>query len=55
MDPLEQSPRGDILYKYTLQWDEAYQDVKAVLAEREHMPNKAERRAIRQDRAKKGR
>ncbi|NMT64375.1 putative bifunctional diguanylate cyclase/phosphodiesterase [Marinobacter orientalis] len=54
VDPTEQAPRGDILYKHTPQWNEAYQDIKSVLAEREHVPNKAERRTIRQARAKQG-
>lgn len=49
----EVSTGSDILYKNTPQWNEAYHDVKTVLANREHMPNKQQRRAIRQERARK--
>ncbi|MDX1634581.1 MAG: hypothetical protein R3280_08095 [Marinobacter sp.] len=44
---------SDILYKNTPQWNQAYRDLKAVLENREHMPNKQQRRAIRQERARK--
>lgn len=40
-----------IEYKDTPAWQRAYRELKAVLATREHVPNKQERKAMRQARA----
>ena len=42
-----------IQYKNTKEWREAYADVKEVLSTREHVPNKKERKLLRQQKAKK--
>lgn len=42
-----------IQYKNTKEWREAYADVKEILSTREHVPNKKERRLLRQQKAKK--
>ena len=42
-----------IQYKNTNEWREAYADVKEILSTREHVPNKKERRLLRQQKAKK--
>lgn len=44
---------GYIEFKDTAEWQQAMQDVKAVLSNREHIPNKQESRAQRQAKAKK--
>lgn len=41
-----------ILFKDTVVWKNAYQELKSVLDQREHLPNKQERKAMRQARAK---
>lgn len=41
-----------IQYKNTRQWKEAYTDVKEILSTREHVPNKKERKFLRQQKAK---
>lgn len=46
---------GMIEYKDTAEWRAAYTDLKALLATRENVPNKAERKAMRQAKAKAGR
>jgi len=42
-----------IQYKNTKEWREAYADVKEILSTREHVPNKKERKLLRQQKAKK--
>ncbi|ART79771.1 hypothetical protein [Oceanisphaera avium] len=44
-----------IRYKDSQVWKNAYQELKQVLATREHLPNKQERKAQRQARAKRKR
>lgn len=46
---------GPIEFKDSPQWRQAYSDLKQVLDRREHLPNKQERKALRQARAKKSR
>jgi len=50
------SPRpaqtGFIEFKDTAEWKQAYAELKAVLAGREHIPSKAERKIARQAKAK---
>ncbi|MGO4998455.1 hypothetical protein [Oceanisphaera sp. W20_SRM_FM3] len=41
-----------IRFKDTQVWKNAYRDLKSVLDKREHLPNKQERKAQRQQRAK---
>lgn len=48
-------PNGDIRFKDTAVWRKAYQDLKSVLDLREHLPNKQERKALRQQQAQKKR
>ena len=49
----KQNPQDLIQYKNTTEWREAYADVKEVLSTREHIPNKKERKLLRQQKAKK--
>jgi len=51
-DQVEQQSTGAIEFKNTPEWQRAYSDVKQVLSQRENMPNKQERKAIRQAAAK---
>lgn len=51
-DGLPNTENGRIEFKNTPQWQQAYEDIKSVLATREHIPNKQERKAIRQAKAK---
>ncbi len=44
-----------ILFKESPEWREAYEAVKAVLSTREHVLGAAERRQMRQERAKRNR
>jgi len=53
-DVLPDTENGRIEFKNTPQWQQAYADIKSVLATREHIPNKQERKAIRQARARQG-
>ena len=41
-----------IEFKDTPEWQQAYNDLKAVLATRENLPNKQERKEIRKEKAK---
>ena len=41
-----------IEFKVTAEWKLAYDDLKAVLATRENLPNKQERKEMRQEQAK---
>jgi hypothetical protein len=43
---------GIIEFKDSEAWKRAYEDLKSVLATRENLPNKRERKAIRQAKAK---
>lgn len=43
---------GYIEFKDTSEWKQAYNDLKAILATREHVPNKQERKEIRKEKAK---
>jgi hypothetical protein len=43
----EEVPEGQIVFKSSEEWKHAYQEVKAVLASREHVPGGAERAARR--------
>ena len=47
----QKSP-GLIEFKDTPEWQCAYNDLKQVLSQREHLPNKQERKALRQAAAK---
>ena len=42
-------------FKNTSQWKQAYEDLKVVLSTRENIPNKQERKALRQAKAKQPR
>ena len=44
--------RGFVEFKDTDTWKQSYRELKAVLSERENIPNKKERKALRQQRAK---
>ena len=44
-----------IQYKDTVAWQNAYRDLKTVLDTREHLPNKQERKALRQAKARRKR
>lgn len=46
---------GDIEFKDTPEWRQAYAELKAELASREHVPSKQERKAIRRQRAQQKR
>ncbi|KAA3637988.1 MAG: hypothetical protein DWP95_13560 [Proteobacteria bacterium] len=46
------SNSGMIEFKNTPQWQQAYKDLKTVLDTRENLPNKQQRKAIRQAKAK---
>jgi hypothetical protein len=41
--------------KNTVQWKQAYEDLKVILSTRENIPNKQERKALRQAKAKQSR
>ena len=45
---------GFIEFKDTPAWQQAYSDIKKILATRENIPSKAERKAMRQAKAKAG-
>lgn len=49
----EQNTTDLIEYKNTKEWQEAYTDVKQILSTREHVPNKKERKILRQQKAKR--
>ncbi|MFT5727761.1 MAG: hypothetical protein ACI8PB_001902 [Desulforhopalus sp.] len=49
----KQNPQDLVQYKNTKEWREAYADVKEILSTREHVPNKKERKLLRQQKAKK--
>ena len=46
---------GFIQFKDTAEWQQAYSELKAVLDTRENIPNKKERKAMRQTKAKASR
>ncbi|MCX7545487.1 hypothetical protein [Marinicella gelatinilytica] len=46
------SNSGMIEFKNTPEWKKAYQDLKTVLDTRENLPNKQQRKAMRQAKAK---
>lgn len=46
------SSSGKIEFKDTPEWQQAYKDLKTVLDTRENLPNKQERKAMRQAKAK---
>ena len=52
-DQIEASNSGKIEFKNTTEWQQAYQDLKSVLDTRENLPNKQERKAMRQAKARK--
>lgn len=54
-DPAEVAALGTIEFKDTPEWQRAYDDLKQVLSGREHLPNKQERKAMRQAAAKQRR
>jgi len=54
-DQYQASKNDGIEFKNTPQWKQAYQDIKAVLSTRENIPNKQERKALRQAKAKQSR
>lgn len=47
------TPAAVIEFKDTREWQQAYAELKSVLATREHVPNKQERKEIRRQKAKK--
>lgn len=47
-DQYQISTHNGIEFKNTPQWKQAYQDIKAVLSTREHIPNKQESKTLRQ-------
>ena len=47
------SETGVIEFKDTLEWEQAYSELKSVLSKRENSPNKQERKKIRKEKAKK--
>ena len=49
--PEEVAASEGILFKGTTEWQRAYDDLKTVLATREHVPSAAERAQARQQRA----
>jgi hypothetical protein len=51
-DQYQAAKSDGIEFKNTPQWEQAYQDIKAVLSTRENIPNKQERKALRQAKAK---
>ena len=51
----EAAAAAGILFKEEPAWQDAYEAVKAVLSTREHVPGPAERRQMRQERAKRDR
>lgn len=54
-DQTSHKPSNDkIEFKDTPQWRAAYANVKSILATRENVPNKQERKAMRQEKAKAG-
>ncbi|MFD1007014.1 hypothetical protein [Oceanisphaera ostreae] len=44
---------GEVRSKDTAVWRQAYQDLKSVLDQREHLPSKQERKSMRQQRARR--
>jgi hypothetical protein len=54
-DKLERKVTGVIEFKNTSEWQCAYNDIKQVLSQRENVPNKQERKASRQEAAKRRR
>lgn len=52
-DQIEPSNTDKIEFKNTTEWQQAYQDLKSVLDTRENLPNKQERKAMRQAKARK--
>ena len=52
-DQTTRSSSGLIEFKDTPEWKQAYQQLKEVLADREHVPNKLERKNLRQLKARK--
>ena len=48
----QRMPNAAIGAKDTPSWKKAYSELKSVLDKREHLPNKQERKALRQARAK---
>ncbi|MFC3153475.1 hypothetical protein ACFOEK_20710 [Litoribrevibacter euphylliae] len=54
-DQYRESSYNEIEYKNTQQWKQAYQDIKEALSDRENIPNKQERKALRQEKAKQRR
>ncbi len=54
-DQFQSTKPDGIEFKNTPQWKQAYQDLNAVLSTRENIPNKQERKALRQAKAKQTR
>jgi len=54
-DPDELAQITGIAFKSTAEWRAAHEDLKAVLASREHLPKSNERLAARTERARAGR
>ena len=52
-DQINPSNSSEIEFKNTVEWRQAYQDLKSVLDTRENLPNKQERKAMRQAKARK--
>lgn len=52
-DQSKPSITDKIEFKNTVEWKQAYQDLKSVLDSRENWPNKLERKALRQAKARK--
>jgi len=53
-DQTAHSSSGMIEFKDTPEWQRAYSELISVLSSRENIPNKKERKAIRQAKARKG-
>ncbi|MBU1219485.1 hypothetical protein KKF34_03685 [Myxococcota bacterium] len=51
-DQIEKSNSDMIEFKDTIEWEQAYQDLKLVLDNRENLTNKHERKLMRQAKAK---
>lgn len=52
-DQIEPSISDMVDFKNTAEWQLAYKDIKSVLDTRENLPNKQERKAMRQAKARK--
>jgi hypothetical protein len=54
-DQYQLTKHSVIEFKNTSQWKQAYEDLKVILSSRENIPNKQERKALRQAKAKQSR